>query len=729
MNRRNFLVTAGALAAAPAFPQTPAARPANAVRSIQRLFTSEVEDKPWFYDRAMWPRYLAMLAENRFTRFNLSFGIGYDFLRAVTDAYFLFAYPFFLSVPGHKVRAVNLPDAERDRNLETLRFISDQARAHGLEFQLGIWMHGYVWENSPHPNYTIEGLTAENHGPYCREALTALLRACPGVTGVNLRVHGESGVAEGSYAFWGQVFDGIKRAGRKLEIDLHAKGIDQGMIDLALATGLPVKVSPKFWAEHMGMPYHQADIRDPEIPKAGHRDAGLMALSAGSRSFTRYGYADLMREDRRFDILWRIWPGTQRLLLWADPVFAAGYARAFQFCGSAGVEVMEPLSFKGRRGSGLQEPSRCAYADASLRPQWDWEKYLDTYRVWGRKLHDPEAPVDVEPALAAASRILPIVTTAHMPSAANNNYWPEIYTNQSLMESSTTEYTDTPAPKTFGNTSPLDPQLFSRINDFTAELLSGDRSGKYSPIEVAQWLEDLVSTASARPPQSRRVQIDVAIQAGLGRFFAAKFRAGVLYAIFERTGDRTAIEEAFKFYRAARAVWADMVEQAKGAYASDITVGELPWLHGHWLDRLPAMDADIARLESRLGSAKSTDDPAVAAAVGEAIGRRKRPESPMRHRPPARFDRNQPLPLELTGPPVQAARLYYRHVNQAERWQSAMMDRKGSAYVAAIPAAYAGSPYPLQYYFELKSADGAWLHPGFPPDLAGQPYYVVRASA
>ena len=66
------------------------------------------------------------------------------------------------------------------------------------------------------------------------------------------------------------MFDGVKRCGRKIEIDLHAKGIDQQMIDLALATGMPVKVSPKFWAEHMGMPYHQADIRDQEIPKAGH---------------------------------------------------------------------------------------------------------------------------------------------------------------------------------------------------------------------------------------------------------------------------------------------------------------------------------------------------------------------------------------------------------------------------------------------------------------------------
>jgi hypothetical protein len=727
VKRRNFLLTAAALAGAPALPQINASRPTNGIRSVQRLFTSEVEDKPWFYDREMWPRYFAMLARNQFNRFQLSFGIGYDFLRAVTDAYFLFAYPFLLSVPGYNVRAVNLPDAERDRNLETLRFISEQAAAHGLQFQLGLWMHGYVWENSPNPNYTIEGLNAQNHGPYCRAALSALLRACPAITGVTLRVHGESGVAEGSYTFWGAVFDGVKRSGRKVEIDMHAKGIDQGMIDRALATGMPVKVSPKFWAEHLGMPYHQADIRDQEIPKADHTDSGLMALSAGSRSFTRYGYADLMSENRRFEILWRVWPGTQRLLLWADPVFAAGYARAFQFCGSSGVEIMEPLSFKGRRGSGLPG-GRCAYADASLRPQWDWEKYLDTYRIWGHKLYNPDAHVEVEPALAAASRILPIVTTAHLPSAANNNYWPEIYTNQSLIEPIKTEYTDTPSPKTFGHTDPLDPQLFSRIDDFAGELLKGERSGKYSPIEVAQWLEDLATTA-AQPVTDRRAAIDVAIQSGLGVFFAAKFRAGVLYSIFERTGDRAALDQALTQYHKARAAWAALAEKAQGIYVPDITAGELPWLRGHWLDRLPAIDADIALLEKRLASAQATGDPGVQAAVKEAISRPQRPSAAMSHRPPERFRRKQPLALELTGPALASARLHYRPVNQAVRWQSVIMDRKGAAYAAAIPAAYTDSPFPLQYYFELKSGpDRAWLYPGFPPDLAGQPYYVIQGE-
>jgi hypothetical protein len=84
--------------------------------------------------------------------------------------------------------------------------------------------------------------------------------------------------------------------------------------------------------------------------------------------------------------------------------------------------------------------------------------------------------------------------------------------------------------------------------------------------------------------------------------------------------------------------------------------------------------------------------------------------------------------LELTGPQLASARLYYRHVNQAERWQSAVMDRKEVSYQAIIPGKYTDSPYPLQYYFELKSSpDRAWLYPGFPPDLAGQPYYIVHA--
>ena len=143
MNRRKFLLAAGAVAGFPALPQSTAERPANEVRSAMRQFTSEPLDKLWFYDREMWPHYLTMLAAERFNRFHLAFGFGYDSLGQVADSYLLFAYPFLLAVPGYNVRATNLSDEERDRNLQTLRFISDQAAARGLEFELGLWMHGY----------------------------------------------------------------------------------------------------------------------------------------------------------------------------------------------------------------------------------------------------------------------------------------------------------------------------------------------------------------------------------------------------------------------------------------------------------------------------------------------------------------------------------------------------------------------------------------------------------
>src|SRR5258708_4279328 len=274
-----------------------------------------------------------------------------------------------------------------------LQFISEQTVARGMQFELGLWMHGYEWIDSPHPNYTIEGLTKANHGPYCRDALRLLLRTCPAISGITFRVHGESGVTEGSYDFWKTVFDGVSTCGRVVEIDMHSKGIDQQMLDTALSAGVPVTVSPKFWAEHMGMPYHQADIRELEIPKPGKATSALMNLSEGSRSFMRYGYGDLLKENRKYDVVHRIWPGTQRLLLWGDPVSAAAQSKIFSFCGSAGVELMEPLSFKGRRGSGIAG-DRCGYADVSLKPRWDWQKYAYTYRVWGRLIYNPAAEPD-----------------------------------------------------------------------------------------------------------------------------------------------------------------------------------------------------------------------------------------------------------------------------------------------------------------------------------------------
>ena len=80
--------------------------------------------------------------------------------------------------------------------------------------------------------------------------------------------------------------------------------------------------------------------------------------------------------------------------------------------------------------------------------------------------------------------------------------------------------------------------------------------------------------------------IDVAVSADLGRFFGAKLRAGVLNRIFERTGDRDALEQALKLYHAARETWAGTAALTRNIYMADITVGEARQLRGHWASLL-----------------------------------------------------------------------------------------------------------------------------------------------
>lgn len=729
-------------------------KPANEVRSVARAFCSEVEDKPWYYSKEFWTGYLDALVTSRFNRFNLAFGFGYDFPKGVSEDYFHFPYPYLVTVPGYDVRVLPLAAGERERNFDMLRYIAAETAARGLQFQLGIWTHAYEWTESPKARHHIEGITPKNHASYCRDALAIILKECPQITGLTLRVHGESGVPEGSYDFWRTLFQAIQNCGRSIEIDMHAKGINQIMIDMANATGMPVKIGAKSWAEHMGMGYHQADIREMEIPRPERMESGVFNVSNGERRFTRYGYADLFQEDRRYNVLFRLWPGTQRHLLWGDPEMAAAYSRTAHFCGAAGLEVCEPLTFKGREGSGHQG-GRCAYTDPTLSPQFDWAKFSYTYRLWGRLLYNPETSAEVwrrsltrqfgssasaaETSLANASRVLPLFTTAHLPSASNHSFWPELYTNMPITPDQHSPYSDTPKPYRFGTVSPLDPQLFSSITEFVADELTLRSSPKYSPLTVASWLDGFTSASAHSLDQLRNISMrktsaeltrweeDIQIQIALGRFFSAKLRSGVAFEIFLQTGDQGAGQAALTAYTGGRDIWAAMTARASGIYKADIDYGEIPMRRGHWADRLPAIDADIDAMRLALNERPGAKDPpGLKKLIPKVDSMPPRLGFTAQHTPASVFSPGKPLELALrAGDEIASVELFYRHVNQGERWRSAPMAKSAASFVYSIPAAYTQSPYPLQYYFVLRNEGAAGFHPEFNAELSNQPYFAL----
>jgi len=737
-------------------------RPASRVRSVIRGFNSEVEDKPWFYDRDYWREYLTMLVYSRLNRMSFTTGMGYNSASGVTDGYLLFPYPFFVTVPGRDVRAQGLATAERERNLEMLKFIGEECARRGLEFQFAIWTLAHQWNRSAKATYKIEGLTDATHPAYCRDALALLLREVPQITGVTFRVHDESGIPSGAENFWQTQFAAIKDCGRRVGIDMHFKKMTPETLQAALATGQPVSVAPKYCGEHLGLPYHPSSIREQELSPAGSLTDTGAGLLVGNRKFTRYGYGDSLAENRTWDVLFRIWPGTQRFLLNADPATFAGYGRNAAFCGAAGIELSEPLHFKGRRGSGLPG-GRLAYADKSLEPRYDFEKYRYTYRLWGRLGYNPDtnpevwrralrqefgsAAMAVEQALGPASRVLTLFTLAHGISANCIAYWPEIYTNLPMGKVSKSSNWDMSGPQLFGNVGGLDAQLFMSPNDCADALLAGRVMDKYTPLEVAQWLEAIAAAAGqniavareqlgakASAPAFRRVEEDVLIQRALALFFAGKFRSAVLWRILTATGHRAAGEAALARYTEARDIWVAMAERARSVYRSNISYGG-DRTSGHWSDRVPAFDADIADMREHLAAAGQPtahfEPAAIERALKMAVATLTRATVTAQHTPAEQFHAGKPVAISLVigGPSPVRVTLRYRHVNQAERWQAVEMQRDGGPFTGQIPAAYTNHRFALQYYFEIQtSASEMTLFPPLAPDLANVPYYVVRRA-
>ncbi len=268
--------------------------PSARVRSIARLFSSEAEDKSWFHDRQFWHEYLSMLASNRFNRFNLTLGMGYNYPyhnNYITDVYFYFPYPFLLDMPEYGIDVKELTPEERDANLETLKFIARETARRGLDFHLALWTQRYDFDDVPNAWHTVRGVTDDNLAPYCRDALTRLLTEVPEIKGITFRVHVEGGIAEGDYGFWKEAFAGIAAAGRPVEIDMHGKGLDHETIAIARASGMPIAASPKYMAEHMGLP----------IPPVGNPRKGIPAASrpqptrAAQRGLTEVSALQLRR--------------------------------------------------------------------------------------------------------------------------------------------------------------------------------------------------------------------------------------------------------------------------------------------------------------------------------------------------------------------------------------------------------------------------------------------------
>ncbi len=552
-------------------------KPAVAIRGIRRFLHNEDLEQDWYYSHDYWREYIEMLARNRFNRLNLVF--------AHQTSYLAPPYPYWVEVkefPG--IRVPGLTAAQRKKNLETLCYIAQTAADHAIDFTLGIWQQNIQPGMTP----SVEGLTPENVGPYSYRALKKVLAACPAIRSVQVRTNGESGIPRGKQVtfYRDYICRAIREAGRLVTLDLRGWAMDKGMLKAVTDSGVPARLSAKYWAEHLVKPYQPAE------------------------TFPGYSYLDFLRKPRSYDFFWEIWTlGSHRLLLWGDPDFVKRAAPTLTLSGSKGFEIDAPLA---QKGFGNRPGKWGIFAGGHEdRIFWkrDFERYWMFYLLWGRLTYNPKAPArlweselkrrfpkaagEVLEAYRSASRVLSEILYAHMPDP-NMYMWPEIGVGGLI--------------DFYKNAMPGDWRYVVSIPEAVRNRTRGIASAKQTPSETASRLRALADQIEAA---IRRVDKEIAagnkewagtkpdfrVLAALARFHAHRQLAAEHLACFDQTVNGAELDAAERELKAGLKEWQKLSEWTTGLYPMNMVYG--PEDTGHWKDKLPYLRHDLETIRER----------------------------------------------------------------------------------------------------------------------------------
>ena len=561
----------------------------------------------FFYGEAYWARYLDLLARNRFNTFVLIF--GYE-----NGGYFAPPYPYFFDLDEFAdIRVQGITAEKQEQNLDALNRLIRMAHERGLSFTLGIWDHTYrggVQGRTDHAKRPtpglVWGLKADKLVPYTKAALARFLRLVPDIDAIQFRMHGESGLQRGEMPpFWEAVYGVVKAVRPGMRFDARAKNFPDALIDKALEMGIPIRITTKYWAEQMGLPFHPTHVN-----RQNQRDR-------------RHGYADLLRYPKRYNVHWRLWNGgTTRILLWGDPDYARRFSSSTHLYGGQGFEVNEPLATKMQDQPHDMQPFPLLGAEHRYT-DYEFERYWHFYQVFGRLGYNPETPPEVwrreferrfgeaapavERGLHRASQVLPRIVATCFPYQRfpTTRGWVEKQRREDLPEYARAEGSDT--------------QQFLSIDEAARLHLAGEESAKLHPLRNREWYarvaaEVLEAVAEAekrigdrRSKEFASTMVDLRILASLALYHSRRIHAALAWAFWRHARDLHALDDAIRHESHAIEAWQQLVEAAGAVYHHDLMFGRRSaGLSGHWKDELEALKRGLAKLREHRKKARPT---------------------------------------------------------------------------------------------------------------------------
>ncbi|MGH9397344.1 MAG: hypothetical protein ACRD18_10910 [Terriglobia bacterium] len=547
------------------------------MRGIRYFVHNKDLDAGWYYSHDFWDEHFAMLARDRFNRFNLVFAHQTNYLAP--------PYPFWVELtefPG--IRVPGLTTAQRDRNIEMLRYISQNAADHGIDFCLGIWEQN-AW---PTMKPMAEGITPKNVGPYAYAALKKVLQLCPGIRSVQIRTNQESGIpADQQLKFYGDYFyPALRDCGRRVTLDLRAWALKGGMLKAVENSKVPLRVSAKYCAEFLGRPYQPAE------------------------TFAGYSYLDLLEKPRSYEFFWELWGlGSNRLLLWGNPEYVRRAVSTFGLGDAIGFEIDPPLAQKGFGN----RPGKWDIFTGSQQDRvfWKWEpqRYWLFYMLWGRLSYDPNTPdavwlrelelrfgaaaPDVLEAYHQSSQVINEIVATHMADP-NMYIWPEINPGGLVDD--------------YIYVQPSDWRCIASIPEAVQNRIQGVASAKQTPQQTSAQFDAIAANVDRAVARAReKVEVgnkewassepDFRVLSFMARYHARKMVAADQLEHFYQTADPQALSAAKHESERALGIWENLVRLTNGLYPEQMVYG--PDDVGDWKDKLPYVQYDLKLIEER----------------------------------------------------------------------------------------------------------------------------------
>lgn len=721
--------------------------PDNQVRCMDRYLLGHL-DNEWFLSEAFWEYYCERLANARFNRFCLI--VGFD------TAYMSPPYPFLVDVPGFaSVGLTERVSTSREDNLNALRMAVRICHRYGIRFVLATWQQRpWTTKQESLVHDLPESEAALNE--YCHDGIIALLNAVPDIDIVQFRVNHESGVGSQVSAedFWNNCQDAVAEAGKQLgkrfTLDLRAKGLTEAIVEHGQALGLDIEVPTKYWCEHAALPYHLSIMRSEEL-----------AHMENFNHSRRYSYADMLQKPKKYDVIYRLWNyGSTNLFLWGEADYVRRFAKSCSLSGSTGYQVNAPLSLKYGHELTHIAPWRVFNDPALNRDTWEDERFWLWYTLYGRIGYNVRADAEIwesefesrfgkaqgaliAQALAASSRIVPLITTVHMPVHPSLRYWTELNTGWALFAENNLnqmESFDFYDQISYGSTEPSDHGLFYGIDEYAHDVCAAHvAQGKYTPQQYASWLDglgaDVLRMVEAirngeLSAEARAACIDMEMTAHLALYHAHKIRCAYALACWRETSEASYLPECRDACRDAMAEWRALSKLGDEAYYHDLDFSSAgsTTRRGTWSDLTVELERDqasIAAILAEQGVAGAAAQPPV-------------PQQPLAEIDadfPKQAKANQPLAITATVvglvQPAAAPVLHYRDVNQMTgEFRTLPMQKTDGGYTAVIPAAEVTASFDLMAYITVQAVGcGCTLFPGVYHPRYSYPYAVIETIA